>query len=324
MARTVSSATVVLLVLAGRVPRSLIPDCFDRYNRNMRSESQSLALQCGEMAKPPFRATTPGGHRRAGLDDAALTAAAAVLDRWRGVGGAVTVVAIDGHGASGKSTIAAQLTGFVGAALVHTDDFFAPGAPEAHAGSMALDSYYNLARLQAEALRPLRDGYEAAFRAYDWDSGELSDELTHVGPASLVVLEGVCSSAPELGGLVDKTVYVQTPEPERLGRLRGRISPQEWDSRWLAAEKEYFSLVRPVESFDLVIRGSTAPPVPARGPGATRGAAPGRTRKAGPAMTAVRVMLDYVHPWPNAAGFYVARERGWYREAGLDVELHDA
>jgi NitT/TauT family transport system substrate-binding protein len=36
-------------------------------------------------------------------------------------------------------------------------------------------------------------------------------------------------------------------------------------------------------------------------------------------------MLDYLHPWPNAAGFYVARERGWYHEAGLDVELtvHD-
>jgi putative hydroxymethylpyrimidine transport system substrate-binding protein len=42
-------------------------------------------------------------------------------------------------------------------------------------------------------------------------------------------------------------------------------------------------------------------------------------------MTPLRVMLDYVHPWPNAAGFYVARERGWYREAGLEVELttHD-
>lgn len=42
-------------------------------------------------------------------------------------------------------------------------------------------------------------------------------------------------------------------------------------------------------------------------------------------MTLVRVMLDYVHPWPNAAGFYVARDRGWYRDAGLDVELttHD-
>jgi putative hydroxymethylpyrimidine transport system substrate-binding protein len=42
-------------------------------------------------------------------------------------------------------------------------------------------------------------------------------------------------------------------------------------------------------------------------------------------MMTIRVMLDYVHPWPNAAGFYVARDRGWYREAGLDVELvtHD-
>ena len=42
-------------------------------------------------------------------------------------------------------------------------------------------------------------------------------------------------------------------------------------------------------------------------------------------MTRLRAMLDYVHPWPNAAGFYVARERGWYREAGLEVELtvHD-
>ncbi len=42
-------------------------------------------------------------------------------------------------------------------------------------------------------------------------------------------------------------------------------------------------------------------------------------------MIGVRVMLEYFHPWPNSAGFYLARERGWYRDAGLDVELvvHD-
>jgi len=35
----------------------------------------------------------------------------------------------------------------------------------------------------------------------------------------------------------------------------------------------------------------------------------------------LRVILEYFHPWPNSAGFYVARERGWYAAAGLDVEL---
>ncbi|GAA2524783.1 ABC transporter substrate-binding protein [Winogradskya humida] len=37
--------------------------------------------------------------------------------------------------------------------------------------------------------------------------------------------------------------------------------------------------------------------------------------------THVRVMLEYFHPWPNAAGFYVASRNGWYADAGLDVEL---
>jgi len=47
---------------------------------------------------------------------------------------------------------------------------------------------------------------------------------------------------------------------------------------------------------------------------AEAGSASGRPRR-------LRVILEYFHPWPNSAGFYVARERGWYAEAGLDVEL---
>ena len=35
----------------------------------------------------------------------------------------------------------------------------------------------------------------------------------------------------------------------------------------------------------------------------------------------IKVVLEYFHPWPNSAGFYVARERGWYARSGLDVEL---
>lgn len=35
----------------------------------------------------------------------------------------------------------------------------------------------------------------------------------------------------------------------------------------------------------------------------------------------IRVILEYFHPWTNSAGFFYAREQGWYEEAGFDVEL---
>ncbi|BAQ30686.1 ABC transporter substrate-binding protein [Bifidobacterium scardovii] len=35
----------------------------------------------------------------------------------------------------------------------------------------------------------------------------------------------------------------------------------------------------------------------------------------------LRVRLEYVHPWTNHAGMYLARERGLYAERGIDVEF---
>ncbi|MEJ3403743.1 ABC transporter substrate-binding protein [Rathayibacter sp. YIM 133350] len=33
------------------------------------------------------------------------------------------------------------------------------------------------------------------------------------------------------------------------------------------------------------------------------------------------LVLEYFHPWPNSAGFYVAREAGWYAEQGIDLQI---
>jgi NitT/TauT family transport system substrate-binding protein len=42
-------------------------------------------------------------------------------------------------------------------------------------------------------------------------------------------------------------------------------------------------------------------------------------------MKHVTLMLEYFHPWTNSAGFYLARERGWYADAdlGLEIRLFD-
>jgi NitT/TauT family transport system substrate-binding protein len=38
-------------------------------------------------------------------------------------------------------------------------------------------------------------------------------------------------------------------------------------------------------------------------------------------MVRISLALEYFHPWPNSAGFYLARSRGWYAEAGIDLEI---
>lgn len=186
--------------------------------------------------------------RSRGSGELAPAAAAArqvvgAAGRWR-AGRTRLVIAIDGHGAAGKSTIAGIVAGLTGAALVRTDDFFieaagrAPGRNQAAAG-LTIGRYYDWARLRAEALEPLQ-------------------ARPRVLPSSLIVVEGVTSAAPALSDLVHRSVFVDTPRGERMRRLRARVSPEEWDDDWLVAEQAYFDHVRPLSSFDLVVSGAGA------------------------------------------------------------------
>jgi uridine kinase len=182
--------------------------------------------------------------------------------RWQAAppgGREVLVLAIDGHGAAGKSTIADAVARATGAALVHTDDFFRtpPARPRpAAAHTRAMEEYYDWRRLRAQALEPLRAGRAAAFRRFDWERGRGLDGRVEVEPSDLVLVEGVFSAAAELSDLVDRSVFVETPEPERLRRLRRLVTPEEWDEDWLAAERSYFGRTRPPASFDLVVPGT--------------------------------------------------------------------
>jgi uridine kinase len=192
---------------------------------------------------------------RGGSTDRVIKAAA----RWQAAQPGVLVLAIDGHGAAGKSTIADAVARATGAALVHTDDFFrAPPAPArlAAADTRAMEDYYDWRRLRAQALEPLRARHAATFRRFDWERGRGLDGRVAVPPSDLILVEGVFSAATELSDLVDRSVFVETPEPERLRRLRRLVRPEEWDEDWLAAERSYFGRTRPPSSFDLVVPGT--------------------------------------------------------------------
>lgn len=178
------------------------------------------------------------------------------------------VVAIDGPSAAGKSTLAAALALRTEAVVVAGDDFYAGGLTESSLAGLADRTDADLAgtlfdwrRLREEALEPLRQGRAAHYRPYDWS---VADGRPHrprrLEPQPLVVLEGVYAARPELADLVDLTVYVDTDPVRRQARYDDRGDDPRWRRHWERAERSYFSEVRPVTGFDLVVDLGSADP----------------------------------------------------------------
>ncbi|MBO1766268.1 hypothetical protein JOB34_05525 [Allobranchiibius sp. GilTou38] len=142
------------------------------------------------------------------------------------------VVAIDGRGGAGKSSLAALVAPLLDdAPVVHMDDIY-PG-------------WDGLARavplLVEQVLAPLARGERAAYRRYDWVAGAYAETLV-VPPQRYVVVEGVGSSVGAARAYADVRVWVQAPTDLRRRRGEDRDGggfAGHWE-RWAAQETSLF------------------------------------------------------------------------------------
>jgi len=156
------------------------------------------------------------------------------------------IVAIDGHGGAGKSTLAAALAHELGAArTVHTDDFASWDVP--------LDWW---PRLLAEVLEPLSRGETARYRRSNWE-GKEDAGFEEIAPEPFVVLEGVSSSREAFRLFLTFSIWVETRRELCLQRGLKRDGEQaraQWEA-WMAEEDEYVEREQPRQRADLVLRG---------------------------------------------------------------------
>ena len=171
-----------------------------------------------------------------------------VVARIRALPGDVRLVAVDGCGGAGKSTLAARLAADLGdCPVLHTDDFASWEQP--------LDWW---PRMLAEAIQPLADGRAARFRRSEWGTSRLGDLVT-VDPAPFVVVEGVSASRIEWAHLLSFAIWVETPRDIRLRRGLGRDGDAArplWE-RWMAEEDDYVARDRPDARADVVVAGTS-------------------------------------------------------------------
>jgi len=156
------------------------------------------------------------------------------------------IVAIDGHGGAGKSTLAEELAEELGGArIVRTDDFASWDVP--------LNWW---PRLLEEVLEPLSRGQAARYQRSSWKAKEDAG-LEEIAPAPFVVLEGVSASRDAFRPFLTFSIWVETPRELCLQRGLERDGEQarvQWEE-WMAEEDEYFEREQPRARADLVLRG---------------------------------------------------------------------
>lgn len=164
------------------------------------------------------------------------------------------LIAIDGRGASGKTTLSKYVVTLLPYfAIINGDDYFEPDDTTIASGS------FNEKRFSNDVINPLQSGKTVfSYYPYHWHSKpHISKTMIKIKKG--IVLERSYSFSFDLD--YDLKIWVQTPEEVALKRGVERDQmPEEqgikqWKEVWQPKENSYFEKVKPLENADIIIDG---------------------------------------------------------------------
>jgi len=163
------------------------------------------------------------------------------------------IIAIDGFGGAGKSTLAKDLKNeLLSATIVEVDDFFLFGVK-----SDANKSNFDRARLVEQVLKPLEQGEVASYQKSIDKNNPLSEHFD-VPAVDYVIIEGVSSLHPDIAEYIDYRIWLDIPAEVakirmiKRDREQGQDHGELWD-HWTDSYQDYKDLHSPEASADLIV-----------------------------------------------------------------------
>ena len=166
------------------------------------------------------------------------------------------VVALDGRGGAGKSTLAQRLHAALPAStVVHTDDI---------AWHHSFFDWH--AMLADDVLTPIRDGRPVSYRPPAWQDRERAGAIEVPAGLDFVFVEGTGAGRQELSHLVDAVVWVQSDGREAKRRALTRdvqhgdapdaVHAEAFWNEWMAEEIPFFAKDRPWDRACCIVAGT--------------------------------------------------------------------
>jgi uridine kinase len=159
----------------------------------------------------------------------------------------LVLLAIDGYGGSGKTTLARAIQGeFPNSAIISGDDFAIPGG-----GS-------DRKRIISQVLVPLSEGKTANYQRFDWPKQALA-EWREVKPHGLIIFEGVSALGEDFNTYYDFRIWIDCAHElasqrgmERDKNIYGVDHDRMWKEIWIPEEREY-GKTEPWKRADLIV-----------------------------------------------------------------------
>ncbi|WP_046176087.1 uridine kinase family protein [Domibacillus indicus] len=172
-------------------------------------------------------------------------------------GGQTFIIAIDGCGGAGKSTLAGALQKELGntAVIVHADDFYQVSSKR----NSSIGGSWDLNRLENQLLKPLRQNMPARYERYDWETDQLA-EIHAVPPGGFVIVEGCYTMLERFLPYYNFKIWVDSPREIRLQRgieRDGEGLRSMWEDVWMPGEQVYIQEQYPAGAADIIISGTS-------------------------------------------------------------------
>jgi len=161
------------------------------------------------------------------------------------------IIAVDGYGGSGKSTLCKELTKLIPDSMtIQTDDFIKyPHAPN--------DFEHDWTAIENIVLKKLKTASEVTTATYDWNSLGPKAETQDV--KHIVLIDGIGLLEEKYLHYYDVKIWIDCPYETALDRGKKRDKEEQgsdhdelWDTVWGPGSKLYFDRAHPDTKADIL------------------------------------------------------------------------